>query len=252
MGKITKTSKLAISKDYDSILTDVVNILDEAKRSAVRTINKAMTTTYWLIGRRIVEQEQHGKARADYGEQLIEKLSADLCKRFGRGFSRASLFQMRAFFLAYKVQPAVRQLNPKQRSKKIQPAVAQLATSPMPDFPLPWSYYIRLLSLRSLEAREFYTVEALRGGWTKRQLFRQVDSQFYERTLLSRNKMAMLQKGQIKKPEDALTPEEEIKDPFILEFLNLKDEYSEHELEAALSIFFKFPGNHSFEDLTPD
>ena len=102
------------------------------------------------------------------------------------------------------------------------------------SFPLSWSHYVSLLSVKKPEARTFYEAEALRGGWTVRQLDRQIGTQFYERTLLSRNKAAMLRKGQIARPEDALTPEEEIKDPFVLEFLNLKDEYSESDLEEAL------------------
>ncbi len=93
---------------------------------------------------------------------------------------------------------------------------------------------MKLLSVKSPEARAFYEVEALRGGWSVRQLSRQISTQFYERTLLSRNKAAMLEKGAQPRPEDAVTPEEELKDPFILEFLALKDEYSENDLEEAL------------------
>jgi predicted nuclease of restriction endonuclease-like (RecB) superfamily len=101
-------------------------------------------------------------------------------------------------------------------------------------FPLSWSHYVRLLSVAKSEARAFYEAEALRGGWTVRQLDRQVGTQFYERVLLSRHKAVMLRKGQTVRPEDVLTPEEEIKDPFLLEFLDLKDEYSESDLEEAL------------------
>lgn len=93
-------------------------------------------------------------------------------------------------------------------------------------FLLPWSHYVRLLGVKKPEARAFYEAEALRGGWSVRQLDRQINSQFYERTALSRNKAAMLRKGTPPRPEDAITPEEEIKDPFVLEFLGLKDEYS--------------------------
>jgi predicted nuclease of restriction endonuclease-like (RecB) superfamily len=116
-------------------------------------------------------------------------------------------------------------------SEEFKPPEEQLL---LPRFPLSWSHYVRLLSVEKPAAREFYEAEALRGGWTVRQLDRQIGTQFYERTLLSRNKAAMLKKGQAAKPEDALTPEEEIKDPFVLEFLNLKDEYSETDLEEAL------------------
>jgi len=101
-------------------------------------------------------------------------------------------------------------------------------------FPLPWSAYLRLLTVRSPEARKFYEAEAIRAGWSVRQLDRQIGSQFYERIALSQNKAALLEKGQIAETGDAVTPEEAIKDPFILEFLDLKDEYSESDLEAAL------------------
>ncbi|MCI0640463.1 MAG: PDDEXK nuclease domain-containing protein [Gemmataceae bacterium] len=101
-------------------------------------------------------------------------------------------------------------------------------------FPLPWSHYVLLLKVEKPQAREYYEAEALRNGWTVRQLERQITTLFYERTLASRNKAAMLKKGAVAKPGENLTPEEEIKDPLILEFLGLKDEYSESDLEEAL------------------
>ena len=102
------------------------------------------------------------------------------------------------------------------------------------SFPLPWSAYVRLLGVKNEHARTFYETEALRGGWSVRQLDRQINSQFYERTALSRNKAAMLSKAGKALPEDRVSSEEEIKDPFVLEFLGLKDEYSESDLEEAL------------------
>jgi predicted nuclease of restriction endonuclease-like (RecB) superfamily len=101
-------------------------------------------------------------------------------------------------------------------------------------FPLSWSHYVRLLSVKNESAHEFYHAEALRGGWSVRQLDRQINSLFYERTALSRDKAKMLTKGVTAKPQDAIAPEEEIKDPYVLEFLGLKDEYSESDLEEAL------------------
>src|SRR5437762_8482554 len=101
-------------------------------------------------------------------------------------------------------------------------------------FPLPWSHYVRLLSTKSAEARRFYETEALCGGWSVRQLDRQIGSQFYERTALSRNKSAMLRKGSVASAGDSISADEEVRDPLILEFLGLKDEYSETELEEAL------------------
>ena len=101
-------------------------------------------------------------------------------------------------------------------------------------FPLPWSAYVRLLSVNNENAREFYETEALRGGWSVRQLDRQINSQFYERTAMSQNRAAMLSAGQQQRPEDVALPEQQIKDPFVLQFLDLKDEYSESDLEEAL------------------
>jgi predicted nuclease of restriction endonuclease-like (RecB) superfamily len=101
-------------------------------------------------------------------------------------------------------------------------------------FPLPWSAYVRLLSVKNVHARAFYETEALRGGWSVRQLVRQINAQFYERTALSTNKAAMLRKGTMPKPDDTTSPEAALKDPYVLEFLGLKDEYSESDLEEAL------------------
>jgi predicted nuclease of restriction endonuclease-like (RecB) superfamily len=240
---------------YDLVLGDVVVMLEEARRAAARSVNAVMTATYFGVGRRLVEEEQRGQARAGYGEALIERLAADLSARFGRGFGRRNLFQMRAFYLAYheRVQPVAALSVVAAPGEKVQTPSAQSAepdgdsrmqtptaqsrspsSTPATVFPLPWSHYVRLLAVRSSEARDFYETEALRGGWTHLQLRRQIGSQFYERTRLSRNKVGMLRKGGVAKPEDAVTPEEAIRDPYLLEFLNLKDEYSETELEAAL------------------
>jgi len=122
----------------------------------------------------------------------------------------------------------------RRRSQIAQTVSAQFDPSGKPDFPLPWSQYVQLMSVELAEARAFYESEALRGGWSIRQLERQIATSFYERTLLSRNKAAMLKRGALAKPEDKLTASEEIKDPFMLEFLGLKDEYSESDLEEAL------------------
>ncbi len=99
---------------------------------------------------------------------------------------------------------------------------------------MPWSAYVRLLSVKDGRARQFYEEEALRGGWSVRQLDRQIDSQFYERTVLSQDRTAMLALGRVPKPQDVITPGEAIKDPYVLEFLDLKDEYTESDLEEAL------------------
>lgn len=235
--------------DYTAIHADIVALLDSARRAAARSVNAVMTATYWEIGRRIVEFEQDGQERATYGEAVVARLSADLTARFGRGFSRQNLWQMRAFYLAWPADrilqtasaqspgPAILQTPSGQSSA----SEMRQASGSLPDlsalsqaFPLPLSAYVRLLGVKNQQAREFYETEALRCGWSVRQLDRQIGSQFYERTALSRDKAAMLRKGEVAEPGDAITPEQAIKDPFVLEFLNLKDEYSESDLEEAL------------------
>jgi predicted nuclease of restriction endonuclease-like (RecB) superfamily len=229
MAKPSKKDQL-VKRDRDAdnysvVLSEITELLSSARRTAARAINTVMTSVYWEVGRRIVEYEQKGAARAAYGEKLLESLSDDLGNRFGRGFSLINLRQMRRFYLEWP-DPQIRQTL-SDESQNL------LSVGSVP-FPLPWSHYVKLLALKSREARAFYETEALRGGWSVRQLERQIGSQFYERTALSRNKAAMLMKGTSPRPEDAVAPEEEIKDPFVLEFLGLKDEYSESDLEEAL------------------
>lgn len=234
---------------YATVHTDIVALLEAARRAAARSVNALMTASYWEIGRRIVEFEQGGQARADYGETLLARLASDLTARFGRGFSRQNLQQMRLFYLAWPADKICQTLSGKSAAPQVsQPPSgkslpALISESPIRKwdlptlakaFPLPWSAYVRLLSVKNENARAFYETEALRCGWSVRQLDRQVNSQFYERTALSHNKAAMLEKGEMAEPGDALTPEQAIKDPFVLEFLNLKDEYSESDLEDAL------------------
>lgn len=217
--------------NYDSVLVTMIELIENGHHTAARAVNSVMTAVYWEMGRHIVELEQGGKKRADYGKELLKKLSLDLSQRFKRGFGVDNLERMRAFYSTWppqKISATVLRKSSNHISTSFD--LADLASI----FPLPWSHYVKLITAKSDDAREFYESEALRGGWSARQLHRQMNTQFYERTLLSRNKAAMLNKGQIPRPEDLVTPEEEIKDPLVLEFLNLKDEYSESELEVAL------------------
>lgn len=213
----------ALPAGYAGIHSSIVELLDTARQAAARSVNTLMTASYWEIGRRIVEAEQQGKRRASYGEQLMERLSADLTAQFGRGFGVNNLENMRRFFLTYPRFPISQTVSGKLDLSEL----AQV-------FALPWSAYARLLTIKDDHARQFYETEALRGGWSIRQLDRQINSQFYERTALSKNKAAMLVKGAVPKPGDAVTPDDAIKDPYVLEFLDLKDEYSESDLEQAL------------------
>ncbi|MSQ47618.1 MAG: DUF1016 domain-containing protein [Deltaproteobacteria bacterium] len=257
--KIVPPATLA---DYSGLLGSVSELLEDARRASARAVNAVMTATYWEVGRRIVEFEQHGEKRAGYGEEVLKRLAHDLTTRFGRGFSRQNLQNMRQFYFSAPPErirqtvsgestigekratpalestgstisqtPAVIFQMPSEKSPALPFNLSDLAHA----FPLPWSHYVLLISrARSPEAFAFYHTEALRGGWSVRQLQRQMDSQFYERTALSRNKAAMLAKGAKPQPGDAVSAEEEIRHPLVLEFLGLRDEYSETDLEDAL------------------
>jgi predicted nuclease of restriction endonuclease-like (RecB) superfamily len=239
---MTDRTKPAVPEqaDYASVQTDIVALLESARRAAARSVNALMTASYWEIGRRIVEFEQGGRDRAEYGKALLKRLSADLSARFGRGFGVDSLESMRLFYKTYppeKISESlIRKLPADMQATKSEPVIRNFDLNQLAQaFPLSWTHYIHLMRRsRSPEEREFYEAEALRGGWSVRQLDRQIGSQFYTRALLSKNKRAMLEKGSQPQPGDVLTPDEAVKDPYVLEFLNLKDEYSESDLEGAL------------------
>lgn len=237
-----KKADLSPTADYTGLVGGISELLETARHASARAVNAVMTATYWEVGRRIIEFEQGGEKRAEYGKSLLDNLSLDLSSRFGRGFARPNLIRFRQFYLAFPTT-SIRS-TPSNVFETVSGAKQQApdelpATFSLRDlaraFPLPWSHYVLLAgNSRSPEALDFYHTEALRGGWTVRQLKRQIDSQFYERTALSRNKIAMLDKGGKSQPGDKVTADEEIKDPLLLEFLGLKDEYSESELEEAL------------------
>jgi len=236
-GGSAMTSRTIMPENYDNIRIGIVELLKAARSAAARNVNSIMTATYWEIGRRIVTLEQGGERRAEYGEQIVEQLARDLTRQFGRGFGETNLKQMRTFYRAWPDSQIRQTLSDESATPNSINAlggnsstISVLATR----FALPWSAYVRLLAVKNQEARNFYETEALRSGWSVRQLDRQIGSQFYERIALSRNKAAMLKKAEPPEPSDTITPEEAIKDPFVLEFLALKDEYSESDLEAAL------------------
>jgi predicted nuclease of restriction endonuclease-like (RecB) superfamily len=228
------------STDYKGIHGDIVAILESSRRAAARSVNALMTATYWEVGRRVVEFEQGGENRAAYGQALLVRLSGDLTKRFGRGFGVDNLELMRLFYQTYPPAAISESLIRKSANTSARPNselvirkfdLEQLATV----FPLSWTHYVHLMRrTRSTDERTFYETEALRGGWSVRQLDRQISSQFHTRAMLSKNKRTMLEKGSKAHPGDFVTPEEAIKDPYVLEFLDLKDEYSESQLEDAL------------------
>lgn len=210
---------------YGEIRNDIIELLQAARAASARSVNALMTATYWEIGRRIVEFEQQGQQRAEYGEALIKQLADDLTRQFGRGFGAVNLSQMRRFYLEWPAQKIFQ-----TPSEKL-PALPEIASK----FPLPWSAYVRLLSVKRPEARIFYETEALRSGWSVRQLDRQIGSQFYEHIALSRNKAAMLEKAVLAEAGDTITPEETIKDPFVLNFWALRMSIPRPSSKRALS-----------------
>ena len=179
----TKTGKTIQRKpaDYNKVLSGVVELLEAARRASARVVNSLMTATYWEIGRRVVEHEQAGKERAAYGAELLIILSADLTKRFGRGFSVDNLERARKFYLTFvsakksatplriSASTALAPISATSLRKSPSDKVAERLREIAAQFPLPWSHYTRLLRLRSAYAVEFYHAEAARGGWTDRK-----------------------------------------------------------------------------------
>lgn len=205
-----------LPKLNENLYSKISDILNQARQTVVRAVNHAMVYAYYEIGRTIVEDEQQGKNRAEYGKQILKELSKQLCNEFGRGFSERNLEQMRLFYLTYSIS---------------QKSSAELQ---IPEFQLSWSHYIRLIRIKNIDERRFYEIECIKNGWSLKELKRQFDSALYERLILSRNKENVQQLAQrghiIQKPIDIL------KDPYTLEFLDLPDnhEYSESDLEQAL------------------
>lgn len=204
-----KTKQVIIGRQYDGLLSSVSALLEQARRTSARTVNAILTATYWDIGRRIVEFEQRGSGRAAFGEQLLQRLASDLTRQFGRGFSHDNLQRVRLFYTSWPPDRIYATLSRKSGStsevsknakssrdfdgvhqaksgefdsESISHALsAEFDISQTPSrkftlndlaqvFPLPWSHYVRLLSVENPEARNFYEAEAIRGGWSVRQL----------------------------------------------------------------------------------
>jgi predicted nuclease of restriction endonuclease-like (RecB) superfamily len=231
----------AAASGYDALVGGIGGLLESARRQAVRAVNGILTAAYWEVGRRIVEHEQRGSARAGYGEGLLKRLAADLTARHGRGFAKSNLFQMRAFYLGWKIfQTPSGKLEARVVTGGDAPKTPMPAPSPeavpllAAAFPMPWSHYVRLMAVASPEARAFYEAEAVAGGWSVRQLARQIGTQLYERSRASAAPAALIRRSRPARPGDAVAVGEQIRDPYVLEFLDLADEYSESELEDAL------------------
>lgn len=253
---------------FGSLIVEVRDLIRSARHAAASTVNTLQVLTNFEIGRRIVEHEQKGEKRAEYGTELIKALSAKLGEEFGKGFSERNIRSFRAFFLSYQDRaPEIWQtvsakspggqiaqtpsapsvLKPKRQtvSAKSTPQARSMAQStqflPAPvsenlraAFPLSWSHYVLLLTIQDPDERKFYEIESASENWSLATLKRQVASSLYERLALSRRKgevRKLATEGQIiTRPEDIL------KEPYVLEFLGLdeKAEYSESDLEQLI------------------
>ncbi|MDR0981658.1 MAG: PDDEXK nuclease domain-containing protein, partial [Culturomica sp.] len=190
-------------------LADVRNIIAVSRENAIRSVDFTRVVMYWKIGERIVVEEQQGKKRADYGSYLLKNLADVLEPEFGSGFSVRTLEQCRQFYRLYPIANALRsQFN--------------------------WYQYRLLIQIDDAEKREYYEYESLHNAWTGRELERQINSNLYERLLLSNDKQAVLEVA--RRERIPAQPSEIIKDPMVLEFLGLKQEaaYYEKDLESAL------------------
>ena len=198
----------------NSMILEIRELLENARKNVAQQVNTQLLTTYWNIGRIIVEYEQQNQIRADYGKQTLRELSKELTREFGKGFSRSNLQNMRAFYLAYPICQTV--------SGK-----------------LSWSHYCELLSITDENKRSFYEKESINSGWSVRELKRQIDSSLYERLLLSSgdaNKEKVLSLAQ--KGIEINQPAAIIRDPYVFEFLGVPENKPilESDLEKALVV----------------
>jgi predicted nuclease of restriction endonuclease-like (RecB) superfamily len=198
-----------LDKTADAAYRSIARILEEARETAYHAVNSVMAQAYWQIGRVIVEQEQKGRKRADYGKALIAELARRLTEEYGKGFTQTNLWYMRQFHLTFPILHAVRG-------------------------ELTWTHYRLLLKVENEAAREFYMLEAAENRWSTRELERQISSLLYERLLMSKVKGKALK--QARAQGEHLAPRDIIKDPYVLEFLGVKENsvLLEKELEQGL------------------
>ena len=210
----------------NEFLNKVSLLIEEAKKNVKTAVNIAMVYTYFEIGRMIIEEEQNGDNRAEYGKYIIKNLSSFLTKHYGKGYSVDNLKLIRRFYIIYKTDSIGETVFPQSKNYPV--------TITGRKFYLSWSHYLKLMRISNIEERHFYEIESVKNDWSLSELKRQYDSSLYERLALSKNKdevMLLSQKGQIiEKPADA------IKDPYVLEFLQLPElpVYSETELENKI------------------
>lgn len=227
MGKIVK------KQPHKKLFENIKALLHEARSAVARNINTAMVMTYFEIGRMIVEHEQKGAKRAEYATETLKLLSQELTAEFGKGYSKSNLEYMRKFYLMYGKTQTLSGQSHNYKNDKAPEKYATLSRISPEIFQLSWSHYVFLIRLPEDE-RRFYEIEAVKQNWSLRELERQFNSSLYERLALSRDKhrvKELSQKGHI-----LSTPQDAIKEPYVLEFLGLKEEssYSETDLETAI------------------
>lgn len=230
-----------IQKREDSLFERISALIEEARKRVVTTVNIAEVYTKYHIGQYIVEYEQEGNIRAQYGKQVLKSLSERLTARFGAGWSYANMKNIRQFYIVYSDRlTSGYPILPEKANQRLANHTDYSGTTnsinmlPGNSFSLSWSHYLILMRVDNPAARSFYEIECAQQQWSKRQLSRQVGSSLYERLALSRNKdevKRLAEEGQtIEKPSDI------IKDPITLEFLGLKPDsvYTESKLENAI------------------
>ncbi len=219
-------SKNEITPINQSFLENVSEVLAQARKNAKTAVNLAMVYAYYEIGRMIVEEEQHGQNRAAYGKQILQELSKYLNEKYGKGFSTTNLRQMRNFYMIYSQDRIQQTLSAEFENL---PAV-----STGRKFYLSWSHYLKLMRIDNVDERHFYEIESVKNDWSLTELKRQYNSSLYERIALSTDKDKVyrlaLEGQKVETSKDA------VKDPYVLEFLGLKElpEYSESELESRI------------------
>lgn len=208
--------------NHQEFYQEIKRILEHARSQTYKTINFTMVQAYWHIGRLIVEEEQRGSVKTDYGTSLIKTLAQRLTREFGKGFNESNLGYMRQFYLMFPIPHALR--------GKSDLHILEAGIHPE----LSWTHYRLLLKVKEKHVRDFYIKEAIENTWSTRQLERQINSFYYERILSSQEKTPVRKEAAASEP--ALTPEDIVKDPYVLEFLNLQEKksYLEKDLEQAL------------------
>ena len=213
----------------DALVGSIGRLIEEARHHTLMAVNTTMVFTYYEIGRMIVEHEQSGKLRAGYGKQVLKNVSGQLVLQYGKGWSVENLKAMRRFYVVYSNW--VNSVYPIQKESD---GIQMINDRPYPKFMLSWSQYLKLMRIDNVDERRFYEIEAIRNHWSLRELERQYNTSLYERLALSRDKekvYELSQRGQLIE-----SPQDMIKDPYILEFTGLSEMpfYSEKKLETKL------------------